>query len=245
MRNFKYTLMSDLHIDTGHKTKIKEWNLEEHVIIAGDTANGLVACRFINKLKKLGHKVFAIDGNHEHYQNREKQKSIPQTEADFFDNLAQPKIVSVADGVSLIGLNAWYDPYGSDDGAFWKDLMNDWHYTGDMFKIAEQSAHWLDLALQDLDGQAIIVTHTSPVLETLVCRKGDEADWDRINCFYRNIHMADVLKKHAAKILIWNHGHSHDAADMIVDGVRVIANPRGYPGQNPDWAPKSITIGLA
>lgn len=26
----------------------------------------------------------------------------------------------------------------------------------------------------------------------------------------------------------------------VVDGVRVVCNPRGYPNENPDWRPRTI-----
>ena len=30
--------------------------------------------------------------------------------------------------------------------------------------------------------------------------------------------------------------------DIVKDGVRVVCNPRGYPGENPNWKPQSITV---
>jgi hypothetical protein len=41
---------------------------------------------------------------------------------------------------------------------------------------------------------------------------------------------------------LWIHGHTHDSFDYVVDGTRVICNPRGYcpkgVKENPDFDPE-------
>lgn len=241
MSTFRYSLISDMHIDLGHQTDIAALALEEHVIVAGDTANGLFAADFINELKEHGHTVFAIDGNHEHYGNVRHGIGIREAEADFFQRIDQPRIVAVPDGLSLIGLNGWYDPYLNGNDRFWKEVMNDFHCAGEVRQLGIESARWLNSALASLEGRAIIVTHTSPVVDTLLSDEDDE-DWDDIKVFYHNSYMHEILRRHADKILIWNHGHCHVAVDTVIDGVRVVSNPRGYPGQNDGWMAKTVSV---
>lgn len=59
----KFTLMSDLHADFPQPS-IDYRLLEKHVIVAGDTTNGLECLRFLgNKLRdKKGHTVLACPG---------------------------------------------------------------------------------------------------------------------------------------------------------------------------------------
>ncbi len=44
------------------------------------------------------------------------------------------------------------------------------------------------------------------------------------------------------RIAVWHHGHTHYRQHKTVNNVPVIINPRGYPGENPDWKPLRVTI---
>src|SRR3546814_9089398 len=55
------------------------------------------------------------------------------------------------------------------------------------------------------------------------------------NEWYWNPHMEPLLAKHRDKIAAWHHGHTHAAVDVVVDGFRIVTNPRGYPGVNHGW----------
>jgi predicted phosphodiesterase len=54
--------------------------------------------------------------------------------------------------------------------------------------------------------------------------------------------MLELIKRYKENILVWCHGHTHEAADKIVEGVRVVCNPRGYPGENKNWAPLTVEV---
>src|SRR3546814_5236269 len=60
------------------------------------------------------------------------------------------------------------------------------------------------------------------------------------NEWYWNPHMEPLLAKHRDKIAVWHHGHTHATVDVVVDGVRIVTNPRGYPGENPGWKPLTM-----
>jgi len=238
---FTFTLVSDLHVDTGHSSRMRDYKLGDYVIVAGDTSNGLGdGPKFINKLKRKGHKVFAIDGNHEHYANVGQGRSVQQTEDRFFDLIEQERVDEPVPGLTVVGTNGWYDPY--EDEQFWKGWMNDHRYAGHIHGKAVDEADILNDFLGTLDGKVIVVTHMAPVRETLIWKGEADPNWDRSNAFYQNVYMAEVLRENADKILVWCHGHTHRPADVIVDGVRVVCNPRGYPGENPDWQPLNITV---
>jgi predicted phosphodiesterase len=235
--SFKYSLVSDLHVNHPQPS-IDKNDLEQFIVVAGDTSNGLDGIRYLDKLKRRGHTVFAVDGNHEHYSNSGKGRSIQETELQFYNLLDQRFTVEVADGLRMIGCNGWYPV---TDERLWLGYMNDGRYAGDCDQVnARYLAHaeWMRHQLERLEGKAVVVTHTSPSFETLDQRYGDHYS----NDWYWSPLMGQVLKDYAHKISVWHHGHTHTSVDKIVDGVRIVANPRGYPGENPGWKPLTMEI---
>lgn len=233
-----YSLLSDLHIDFNHPPITQ---LEKMIIVAGDTANGLAGLKFLKNLKQKGHQIFAVPGNHEHYANATQKRTIVETEQAFYIGLSQRQVESLTESVVLIGANGWYH---IDDEFKWKNYMNDARNTASSAETinrhAQLDAQFIYSELNKLlpGERAIIVTRTAPCLETLDERyKGSS-----YNDYYWNPYMRPILSQMASKILLWHHGHTHGACDKIVDNVRIITNPRGYPGENPYWKPITIEI---
>lgn len=237
----KFSLISDMHIDFP-QAKTPYDKLEKNVIVAGDTSNGLEGLKFLNKLRNKGFNVFAIDGNHEHYRNRSQWRTPEQTIARFReDNLNVMEI----EGIPVIGCNGWYSVGNANA---WFNYMND---GPNIFTAAYPETARLDcnvLAAKDYDflrdrlavvkDKCIVVTHTAPCLETL----NPDFEGHFSNEWYYNPLMYRLLDKYRDKILVWCHGHTHAASDKIVNGVRVVCNPRGYPNENPDWKPLSVEV---
>lgn len=236
----KYTLISDLHLDFPQK-KVPYDKFEKNVIIAGDTTNNLDCLRFFDKLTRKGFNVFAIDGNHEHYSNVKKQIDIEHTTEAFrnrYPNEAR------FDNIPIIGTNGWYQV---SNAVNWFSYMTDPSLciggypelaAAEMNKLAYNSYKYLDDVLAKATEKHIVVTHTSPCVETL--DKKFEGHYS--NEWFYNRLMYKILENHADKILVWNHGHTHAFADEVVNGVRVICNPRGYPNENPEWEPFTVEV---
>lgn len=236
----KYSLISDMHIDFP-QLKTPYDLLEKSVVVAGDTSNGLEGLKFLQKLRNKGLNVFAVDGNHEHYSNVRQGRNAEETVARFREE--NPSVGEI-EGIPIILRNGWYLV---EHEALWFNYMNDGRMSGmgaeavneraksDVYYISQALRQWRDYNLK-----GIVVTHTAPTRETLnpayVGHYSD--DW------YFNPMMEELLKEFAPQILVWNHGHTHKAADKIVHGVRVVCNPRGYPGENPGWKPLTIEISL-
>ena len=233
----KYSLISDMHVDHP-QPKTPYDQLEELVVVAGDTANGLLGLKFIQKLKNKGHKVFAVDGNHEHYANDSQGRTIGSTEDAFYFGINQ-RNKEVIDGVTFLGVNGWYHV---TDEPLWLSYMNDGRFAGDAATVnmnAGIHASWLHNELEKLEGKAVVVTHTAPCVDTLHSAFAGHYS----NDWYWNPFMLEVLQKFSDKILVWNHGHTHASNDKIIHGVRVVCNPRGYPGENPNWKPLTVEVG--
>ncbi|WOF44299.1 metallophosphoesterase family protein [Sphingopyxis indica] len=233
---FKYSLVSDLHLD---HPQPKTPPLEQNVIVAGDCGNGLVGLKYLNKLKRKGHFVFAVDGNHEHYANAAQGRTVEDTETAFELGLEQDMAFEVVSGLWLVGCNGWYCV---SDQSYWRSYMNDSRLIGinasQANALALRDAAFVDRMLTEIRGKAIVVTHTAPAMASLDPRFEGQFS----NEWYWNPHMEPLLAKHRHKIAVWHHGHTHAATDVVVQGVRIVTNPRGYPRENPDWRPLTMEI---
>ncbi len=237
----KFTLMSDLHADFPQES-INYNKLEKNVIIAGDTTNGLECLRFLcGKLRdKKGHTVMSCPGNHEHYANASSGRDIFETEARFREEF--PAYVEQDDFPPVVLRTGWYTV---TDEPLWKNYMNDSRKmvvsADEMNRLAERDANALRATLQswkDLQLKGVVVTHMSPCEETL----DPKYQGSFSNEWYWNPLLRPLLTEYSGQIRAWCHGHTHAACDKVVDGVRVVCNPRGYPGENPGWEPLTVSL---
>lgn len=236
---FKFTLMSDLHLDIGSQLRVPIEETEDTVVVAGDTSNGLQCLQYYAKMRRKGKTVIAVEGNHEHYANHSKNRTVDETEESFREH--NPQITEV-DGVPFVAACGWYTVY---DNFYWQNYMNDHKYCVitdiDVNDRAKDHAFFIENELKRwrLQGRrGVVVTHMAPCTETLDPRfKGE-----RSNAFYWSHHLRYLIADYSDQIAVWCHGHTHHSQDTMVDGVRVVCNPRGYPGECPDWKPLTIEI---
>lgn len=235
----KFSLISDMHVDFP-QPKTPYDKLEPVVIVAGDTSNGLEGLRFLQKLKNKGFEVYACDGNHEHYANLSQGRTIHETCARFREDFRARTLLS--DGTPIILRNGWY-PVTLESS--WIRLMNDSYRCAvnayQMNEISLKEAWYIRQELQawkDYQLKGVVVTHTSPCEETLNPEFKDALS----NEWYWNPAMRAILEEYSDQIHVWCHGHTHASNEAIVNGVRVVCNPRGYPGENPEWVPLTIEI---
>lgn len=242
MKTFTYSLMSDMHIN--HPQPQTPYALLEHnVIVAGDTDNGLGGLKYLHKLQNKGHRVFATLGNHEHYSNVSKGRDLGATRLRFEDDFHP--YIEIDETLAVVLVTGWYQITAP---VAWYRYMNDGRFTADpadpvmaaflVTEAAKGDCEDLRKHLSNPDRKYIVVTHMAPCEESL----DPEYSGDFTNEWYWNPELGDILREFSDRILIWNHGHSHAPMDIIKDGIRVVCNPRGYPGENPNWVPKTITV---
>jgi len=234
----KFSLISDMHVDFP-QPKTPYEKLEKVVVVAGDTSNGLEGLKFLQKMRNKGFEVLACPGNHENYANISTGRDIMETEARFREEY--PAEVEV-EGVPFILKTGWYQVR---DEHQWQGYMNDSRRmvvsADKMNMLARRDTMLIRQTLKqwkDYQKKGVVVTHMSPCLETLNPRFAGHYS----NDWYWNPLLRELLVQYKDQILVWCHGHTHAAADVVVEGVRVVCNPRGYPGENENWEPWTIEV---
>lgn len=234
----KFSLVSDLHADFPQPPTPYE-SFEEVIVVAGDTTNGLDGLRFLNKLRRKGHHVIACDGNHEHYSNLSQGRDVNETATRFREEFWGRDQV---EDVPFVCRNGWYPV---TDEALWRSYMNDSARcvlsATDVNVLAINHAAHVEAELLEWRNhqyRGVVVTHTAPCEDTLdpKYRGAFSNEW------YWNPNMRRLLTEYADVIRVWCHGHTHAKNEAVVDGVRVVCNPRGYPGENPVWEPWTIEV---
>jgi Icc-related predicted phosphoesterase len=69
-------------------------------------------------------------------------------------------------------------------------------------------------------GKTVVVTHHAPSIKSIP----EEYLQDPISAAYAS-NLEHIM---LPNVNLWIHGHVHNSCDYMVDGVRVVCNPRGY-----------------
>lgn len=262
----KYDVASDLHTDINHSLGSLNWEElrnkgSQLLVIAGDTANNFERSTAVvaDAAKVYQHVVF-VDGNHEHYENYERQKTVYGLMNEFLEFAKSISNVHYLQGgnkifrfndVAFVGANSWYDfqyipetsnfrestemwerysndanpktiGFGTIDGLYWPEI------------IAKEQANRMVESVSKLQddeyvNKIVIVTHTVPCSNGLIWKEHDPT-WNILNGAYSNSRIEKVWEADKNKKIIHSlYGHTHAPFDFYDhDGIRFIANPRGY-----------------
>lgn len=92
----------------------------------------------------------------------------------------------------------------------------------EMISRHNESRAYIDRELsQPFDGPTVVVTHHAPLVESF-----NPQFFGHITNAAFASDLSDLVRRR--KPSLWVHGHIHCARDYVVDGTRVICNPRGY-----------------
>lgn len=233
----KLNILSDLHLSQGGLA-LPETDADA-VILAGDIARPEQALEWASRLDQP---VLYVPGNHEFYGG-----SIPGT-LERLRQLCPGTRVQVLDrgevhmaGVRFLGVTLWTDFLLDGEGEgraaaveTGLRLMRDFqriHVDEAQTELFTPShcaaffardAAWLAGKLaQPHDGPTVVITHHAPSPRSIHPRFAGSP----INaCFVSDAQY--LLDGRRAQL--WVHGHTHDRFDYVVNGTRVVCNPRGY-----------------
>lgn len=209
------------------------------VVLAGDVARPDQAIAWASELAKP---VVYVPGNHEYYDGSisgtvgRLKRLCAGTAIRVLENDA-----AVIDGVRFVGTTLWTDFLLFGEGParalaiqgaldFVRDFSrirldddaNKLFTPADAADLFARNASWLARTLaQPFTGPTVVVTHHAPSPRSIHPRFAESI----LNpCFVSN---AERLLD-GERVALWIHGHAHDSFDYVVNGARVLCNPRGY-----------------
>ena len=249
----KLHILSDLHL--GHCGFEPPRNDADVVILAGDVARPRDAVAWARQFDKP---VLYVLGNHEFYGSSlegvasELERQSAGTCLRVLDNAEV-----VIGGVRFLGTTLWTDfelfGEGEKRGAAMAEaqkLMRDFsriridEADGRLFTpddaaaLFERDARWLATRLDvKHDGPTVVITHHAPSRRSVHPRFA--------NSLLNAAFVSDAERLLGGdRVQLWIHGHTHDSFDYLVDGTRVVCNPRGYAkdgvNENPRFDPQMI-----
>ncbi len=231
-------ILSDLHLE---KAAFSADRVDADVtVLAGDTHVGTRGIAWAREWAD-GRPVLYVAGNHEFYGG-----TLPGTidelraAADGSGIQVLENDETVVDGVRFLGCTLWSDfefdgPESRHASMRLSErVVNDYsHITfgpkartlhpADTRMLHVSSRAWLAERLaQPFDGPTVVITHHQPLI------RGKPEN--RILRSLAGAFVSDVTELMGGdRAQLWIYGHTHRAADLEVNGTRVVSNPRGYP----------------
>lgn len=239
--NVKIQLASDLHLEhleqmfPGEPT-LSPAHQADVLVLAGDVGRGSAA---LELFRGWPVPVLYVAGNHEHYAGNWEdvldalRESAEGTSVRFLER----DVVDFG-GVRFLGCTLWTD-YRLRSNRTQRQLMENaqlriadhrqirnkdgsFFSTADALQEHEKSRAWLAAEIsKPYDGKTVVVTHHGPHPLSVHPRYAGDAT---------NAAFVSDLGELLYGPQLWLHGHVHDSFDYNVNGCRVVANPRGYPG---------------
>lgn len=238
----KIHIVSDLHIERRVEyLPITDANV---TVFAGDIGVGVKGVDFAGEHAFATKKpIIYVCGNHEFYHHEMKgiRKNITAWSSNvlntnqfhFLDNSE-----CVIDGVRFLGCTLWtdFELFGAERRdeclEYCKNRLNDFYHillgekiftAIDSLNLHQISVQWLEQKINEpFEGKTVVITHHAPSNKSVISYFEKELT---SACYASNLeHLMG-----RERVALWVHGHMHTSIDYVVNGTRVICNPRGYP----------------
>lgn len=236
----KVRIYSDLHLEIDAAPSLIQRNAidgADLVILAGDIHTKGRGVAWAKGMFDVP--VIYVCGNHEFYKGHIDRtlQSMKQLAADSNVHVLENECLVVGK-VRILGATAWTD-FATGESVYQASQearrgMNDFRLIragegyralsiSDVISRNHQTYQWLKEELaKEFDGQTVVVTHHCP----LVSYCGPEQSSPLMPAYSNN--WPELVRKADS----WIFGHTHSHVDVVVDGCRLISNPKGYPGEH-------------
>jgi predicted phosphodiesterase len=251
--------LSDIHLEFMTKPpKIKA--MADVLCLCGDIGyphSGIYSL-FLKQMSQSFKKVFLITGNHEYY-NSDKYGSHTMEEINrhigFIINVNKLENVTflnnsyeLYDDVLFVGTTLWskipsmnmndiclMNDFKQIEGLTY-DTYNLLHYKScsfiaDTLALIEKGDIFKD---KNVNIKVVIMTHHLPSFN-LIDEKHAYSD---TNCFYAS--KCDPF--FVEPIKAWIYGHTHTPNKTIINNIKFVCNPKGYPSENTVVKYETITV---
>jgi DNA repair exonuclease SbcCD nuclease subunit len=213
--------------------------------------------RFRDFLKRCSfqfpHTVY-VAGNHEFYHGKwNRTPKVLFDECGKFPNVYFLEAGSKKiDDVTFIGGTLWTDMNKGDPLTLHavRDMMNDFRvikkedegYTNlkphdTVLRHRHMLGYIKTVVAERPDEKFVVVGHHSPSFQSVHEQYRGET---LMNGAYHSDLSEFILDR--PQIKLWTHGHTHHAFDYMIGETRIVCNPRGYEGYEPDsgWDPNIV-----
>lgn len=238
-------VFSDLHLEMTSSNEVFDIPAADVCVCAGDILDRGPAAS-VNWLAEniVSHMpVVFVAGNHEFYRSdilggMEKARRVSQQYANL--HFLADESVEIA-GVRFVGSTLWTDfnLLGDREMTMLRAniAMNDFRqiklqtkpyrrfHPLNALRMHQGSRSFIAQQLREMMGPpTVVITHHAPsALSIPSFYNGDFSS----SCFASEL--TDLVLVGQPKI--WIHGHVHERCDYFIGDTRVLANPRGYPGE--------------
>jgi predicted phosphodiesterase len=190
--------------------------------------------------------VIYIAGNHEFYHGYwEKSLQYLRDECGVFSNIYfLEKETKVIDDVTFIGSTLWTDcnkmnPLTMNylEGAMndYRLILNDTRSYSKLRTINSINRHIESVTYiryklaENKDNKVVVVGHHAPTHQSIHPMYVRDRE---MNGGYASDLSELILDN--PQIVLWTHGHMHHPVDYMVGPTRIVCNPRGYAGHDPN-----------
>lgn len=248
----KIQIFSDIHLEA-YDNPSTLWKFVKPQAPIAVVAGDIHAKHFEAALTEIASRfkqVVCVLGNHEYYR---KDISWTPDLTKMPANVAvlNPGVFENEDSV-FIGATLWTDFKNQDwfvMHAAKNGIMDfgairsaDRQFTPQQaFDIHTKEKAYIKLMIEKYRGcgkKIVIVTHFLPSYQ-LVHPKWKLMGSDMLN-YYFSASCDDLIEYSEAAA--WCFGHTHNARDMKIAGVRCVCNPLGYPTENPNYKDKVVLV---
>ena len=227
----KIVWATDLHLDHSYTSVIKKFyndvnnSRADILVITGDISSANYLEEDLQNLEEnIDADIYFVLGNHDFYGA--SFSSVRASLVDYDNYLTNNKIVTLTDGVALIGHDGWYDLRNGTPG---KILMNDFRLISEfkpfymydygldieIQKIADEAADYiyktLKEAIEDHD-EVFMITHIPPFANSAFY-KGRVSGEEFLPYYSSKImgeKLLDIMINNPDKKLTVLCGHTHD-----------------------------------
>lgn len=233
LNRMKLLIYSDLHLEFGAFQPPPTG--ADVVVLAGDIAVGVDGIAWAGSMFR-DKPVIYVPGNHEFYGHDIELTATMKAQAPANVYVLDNEEVEIQ-GVHFLGCILWTDfrLFGESEKYFGMQyanhMMNDFNVilnNGRRFtahqsaELHQYSRKWLSRTLAENHGdKTVVVTHHVPSPRSCHPRFQN----DRLSPAFVS-DLEDLMDGDRAEL--WVHGHTHDSFGYVVNGTRVLCNPRGY-----------------
>lgn len=101
----------------------------------------------------------------------------------------------------------------------------------DLIQVHARSVQWLREQFEIYKGKkVVVVTHHAPSFRSVP----EDYTRDIVSAAFAS-HLDELVE--ASEAAYWIHGHNHGTSDYCIGKTRVVANPKGYPGETTKFKP--------